>query len=85
MQQLSFDFTAPVVALPRMPIRATTCAAATRVTLGCVTLPALEWAMHRGLKWQTVKMRRLRGETWEQALSPELRRSTFMSAWRMHG
>jgi hypothetical protein len=32
-----------------------------------------------------VKMRRMRGENWTEALTPELRRSTFMSGWKMHG
>jgi hypothetical protein len=71
--------------IPRMPIRSTICAAATLVTLGTETFPAMEWAARRGLKWQTVKMRRLRGADWHEALQPELKRTTFMSRWRMHG
>jgi hypothetical protein len=38
----------------------------------------------RGLKWQTVKMRRLRGDNWKEALDPELKRRTFMMRWRLH-
>ncbi|MGV8917815.1 MAG: hypothetical protein ACOH2R_08455 [Pseudomonas sp.] len=83
--QLSLDFTAVIVRIPRSPIRSTICAGATLVTLGGICLPAVEWAERRGLKWQTVKMRRLRGDTWSDALAPELRRSTFMSGWKLHG
>lgn len=83
-EQMSLDFTAVVVRIPRAPIRSTVCAGATLVILDGVTLPAAEWAARRGLKWQTVKMRRLRGDNWTEALAPELRRSTFMSGWRMH-
>jgi hypothetical protein len=71
--------------IPRMPIRSTICAAATPITIDDLTMPALAWAAARGLKWQTVKMRRMRGDTWGQALQPELRRSTFMSGWRLAG
>lgn len=85
MEQLSFDFTAIIVRIPRSPIRSTVCAGATLVTLNGITLPAVEWAAKRGLKWQTVKMRRMRGDNWTDALTPELRRSSFMSGWRMHG
>lgn len=73
------------ISLPRMPIRTTVCAGATLITLGTETMPAMLWAAARGLKWQTVKMRRLRGETWQQALEPKLRRTTFMSRWRLNG
>ncbi len=61
------------------------CAAAMPVTLNGQTKLASQWAAERGLKWQTVKMRRMRGENWTEALTPELRRTTFMSSWRMHG
>ena len=84
-EQLSIDFAALIVRIPRNPIRSTVCAGATLVTLKGVTLPAAEWAARLGLKWQTVKMRRLRGDNWVDALAPELRRSTFMSGWRLHG
>lgn len=84
-QQLAIDFSALVIQIPRRPIRSTICAGATLVTLDGVTMPAMEWAVRRGLKWQTVKMRRLRGDNWQEALAPELRRSTFMSGWKMHG
>lgn len=83
--QLALDFTAPVVRIPRRPIRSTICAGATPVTRNGITLPAAEWAARLGLKWQTVKMRRMRGDNWTEALAPELRRTTFMSNWRMHG
>jgi len=83
--QFSLDFTAVVVRIPRRPIRSTVCAGATLVTLDGITLTAVEWAERRGLKWQTVKMRRLRGDNWSDALASELRRSTFMSGWKMHG
>jgi hypothetical protein len=88
-EQLCIDFTAPVLALvakvPRMPIRSTTCAGATIVVRDGIALPAAEWAARLGLKWQTVKMRRMRGANWTEALAPELKRSTFMSGWKMHG
>lgn len=87
-EQLCIDFTAPVLALatyiPRMPHRDTTCAGATPITRDGITLPAAEWAARLGIKWNTVKMRRLRGDGWTEALKPELRRTTFMSNWRMH-
>ncbi|MEE3507759.1 hypothetical protein QN399_16095 [Pseudomonas sp. 10C3] len=83
--QLAFDFTAVFARIPRRPIRSTICAGATLITRDGVTLPAAEWAARLGLKWQTVKMRRLRGDNWSDALAPELRRSTFMSGWKMHG
>jgi hypothetical protein len=70
--------------VPRKPIRTTICAGATLLTLEGETRPALEWAWRRGLKWQTVKMRRMRGDNWRQALEPRLRKSTFMSHWRLH-
>ena len=87
--QMSIDFSAPALAIvtriPRSPIRSTICAGATLITRDEVKLPAAEWAARLGLKWSTVKMRRLRGDSWVDALAPELRRSTFMSSWRMHG
>jgi len=43
-----------------------------KATLGGQTKTAPEWAAERGLKWHTVKMRRYRGCTWNEALSPEL-------------
>lgn len=69
--------------LPRKPKRATTCAAATLVTLDGVTKPALVWANERGLKWQTVKMRRLRGDNWREALQPGMKHNTYMQRWSM--
>ncbi|EIK96074.1 hypothetical protein PMM47T1_13980 [Pseudomonas sp. M47T1] len=83
--QLSIDFTATIIRIPRTPIRSTICAGATMVTLEGRAMPAMEWASLRGLKWQTVKMRRLRGDNWADALAPDLRRSTFMSGWKLHG
>lgn len=71
------------IVLPRMPHRQTQCAGAQLVTLNGETLPAMVWATQRGLKWSTVKMRRARGENWNQALQPELRKTTFMSRWRL--
>jgi hypothetical protein len=85
MDQLTLNFTAVIVRIPRTPKRSTICAGSTLVTIEGRTMPAMEWAAMRGLKWQTVKMRRLRGDNWMQALTPELRRSTFMSNWSMHG
>jgi hypothetical protein len=84
-EQMMIDFTALVLVIPRRPHRSTICAGATPVTLDGRTMPAMEWAMRRGLKWQTVKMRRMRGDNWSEALAPELRRTTFMSGWRLHG
>lgn len=85
MDQLALNFTAMIVRIPREPKRSTICAGSTMVELDGRTMRAMEWAAIRGLKWQTVKMRRLRGDTWTKALAPELRRSTFMSNWSMHG
>lgn len=64
-----------LINLPRLPLRKTHCAAAQLVTLDGETRPALVWATMRGLKWQTVKMRRLRGDNWTEALEPELRKT----------
>ncbi len=75
MVQLQIDFTAPARALRRDAVAA----AAQPVTLDGVTKPAAVWAKERGLKWQTVKMRRMRGAGWREALSPGLR----VSAWRL--
>ena len=54
-------------------------AASQLVTLDGVTKPAAQWASERGLKWQTVKMRRMRGAGWTEALKPGLR----LSSWRL--
>jgi hypothetical protein len=83
MHALTSDFSSVVI--PRRPIRSTICAGATLITLEGVTRPAMMWAALRGLKWQTVKMRRHRGETWTEALMPELRRTTFMTGWNLRG
>ncbi len=69
--------------LPRMPKRETVCAAAQPVTLDGETKAAMVWAKERGLKWQTVKMRRMRGDSWAQALKPGLRENTYMKGWSM--
>lgn len=69
--------------IPRAPRRSTVCAAATLVELNGETKPALVWAQERELKWQTVKMRRLRGDSWEQALKPGLRANSYMKCWSM--
>ncbi|WP_443697910.1 hypothetical protein [Pseudomonas sp.] len=42
-----------------------------------------ERAARLGLKWQTVKMRRMRSLTWGAALEPTLMRNTFMSGWSL--
>ncbi|GFM68681.1 hypothetical protein PSCICJ_47990 [Pseudomonas cichorii] len=83
MQAVTLENTA--FSFPRMPKRPTVCAGATPVTLNGETMPAMVWATRLGLKWSTVKMRRHRGDNWTEALAPELRRTTFMSGWRMHG
>lgn len=59
----------------------TICAASILVTFNGETKPASRWAKERGLKWQTVKMRRMRGGSWEEALRPTLKRSSWMSRW----
>lgn len=71
------------VVLPRKPRRETVCAGAQLVSLDGVTKPAMVWAAERGLKWQTVKMRRLRGDGWTEALTPGLRENTYMKGWSM--
>lgn len=79
MHTATFEQTSTFI--PRMPIRTTVCAGATPITRDGITLPAAEWAARLGLKWQTVKMRRMRGESWTEALTPELRRSRYMATW----
>ena len=69
--------------IPRAPKRSTTCAGATEVTLDGVTKPAMVWAAERGLKWQTVKMRRLRGDNWRDALQPGMKHNTYMQRWSL--
>ena len=83
--QLALDFSKVFARVPRPPVRDTVCAGATPIARNGVTLPAAEHAARLGLKWSTVKMRRLRGDSWADALAPELRRTPFMSSWRMHG
>lgn len=61
----------------------TICGAGTRLTFHGVEKTALEWAEDRGLKWQTVRMRRYRGASWGEALRPGLRRTPWMVAWAM--
>lgn len=63
-------------------MRDMTCAAEMLVTLDGQTKPASQWAAERGLKWQTVKMRRFRGWTWAEALHPELRPRRWMDRFR---
>ena len=63
-------------------MRNAVCARTTLVTLDGEVRPAGELAAERGLNWTTVKMRRYRGWTWTEALSPELRpRSRWMGRW----
>lgn len=59
------------------------CAASTLVTLDGETKEAPEWAAERGLKWQTVKMRRMRGAGWAEALCPQLRGRRWMDSFTM--
>jgi len=66
-------------------MRGMTCSATMLVTLNGQTKLAPEWAAERGLKWQTVKMRRFRGSTWEEALRPELRARRWMDGWNYAG
>ena len=74
-----------VASLPRSDgdteMRDATCAANMLVTLNGATKTAKEWADERGLKWQTVKMRRYRGGSWEEALHSELQRTSWMKEW----
>lgn len=79
-QQLTLDLA--IFDAARVP---ETCARGTPITIDGVTRTAGEWAAERGLKWQTVKMRRHRGDSWRQALSPELRRTPWMSTWTLAG
>lgn len=65
-------------------MRNTICSAAMLVTFDGQTKTASEWAAERGLKWQTVKMRRFRGGSWEEALRPDLRARRWMD-WRLGG
>ena len=53
------------------------CSAAENVTFNDVTRTAREWASQRGLCWETAKKRRQRGASWEEALRPGLRRTSF--------
>ncbi|KTT33806.1 hypothetical protein SB18R_03195 [Pseudomonas oryzihabitans] len=46
------------------------CAPDTLVTLDGVTQTALEWAVIRKLKWETVRQRRYRGSNWRDSLRP---------------
>ncbi|TBW11690.1 hypothetical protein E0E50_05835 [Azotobacter chroococcum subsp. isscasi] len=62
-------------------MRGPICAAEMPVTLDGRTKPASQWAAERGLKWQTVKMRRYRGARWEEALRPELYARSWMEGW----
>ena len=72
-----------IAVMPRKPRRETVCAGAQLVTLNGETKPALAWANERGLKWQTVKMRRLRGDNWTDALASGLRPNSYMKGWVM--
>lgn len=81
-QSISLAIDLPI---PRRPHRSTICAGATLVTLSNVTLPAAVWAHLRGLKWQTVKMRRHRGANWTEAMAPALSRGcSRMRRWNDH-
>lgn len=62
-------------------VKDTICAATAMVTLGGVTKTAQEWAMERGVKWQTVKMRRYRGSSWSEALRSGHYRSPWATNW----
>ncbi len=77
-QQLTLDLT--VVEVARV---STTCASGTPITINGVTRSAGEWAELRGLKWQTVKMRRMRGDSWRDALDPERPRGLWMQGWML--
>jgi len=74
--QLTLDLTMIEAAKVR-----TTCAAGTPITINGVTRPAGEWAEIRGIKWQTVKMRRMRGDNWREALDPDRPRMSWMAGW----
>lgn len=47
------------------------------VTIDGVTKTAHQWALEKGLKWNTVSRRHLQGETWEEALRPVRGGSAF--------
>lgn len=79
-QQLTLDLT--IFEAARVP---ETCAAGTPITIDGVTRPAGEWARLRGLKWQTVKMRRMRGDSWRCALDPNRPRGQWMDGWSLAG
>lgn len=79
-QQLTLDLT--VIEVARV---STTCASGTPITIDGVTRSAGEWAELRGLKWQTVKMRRMRGDSWRDALDPERPRGLWMQGWMIGG
>lgn len=79
-RQLTLDLTTVEVARVRE-----TCAIGTPITIDGVTRTAGEWARLRGLKWQTVKMRRMRGNSWREALRPGLRRVRWMENWCREG
>lgn len=80
-EQLALDLTMIEIRPKRIAERETICAASTEITIDGITLTAAEWAARRGLKWQTVKMRRMRGENWRTALTPALRRTSWISRW----
>ena len=88
-EQLCIDFNPPPLVLigrvPRIPSKDTTCAGSTMVEIDGIQLPAAEWARRLGLKWQTVKMRRMRGSNWAQALASELKRNAVGPRWKLHG
>jgi len=75
-RQLRLDLTVVEAARVR-----TVCAASTPITIDGVTRTAGEWAAHLGIKWQTVKMRRMRGDTWREALNPARPRGRWMKSW----
>lgn len=79
-QQLTLDLTI----IEAAPVR-TVCAADTPITIDGQTKPASQWAAERGIKWQTVKMRRMRGDSWRDALDPERPRGLWMQGWMLVG
>lgn len=74
--QLRLDLTVVEAARAR-----TVCAASTLITIDGETRTAAEWADHLGIKWQTVKMRRMRGDCWRDALNPARPRAGWMKSW----
>lgn len=54
-----------------------TCSAKMVVELDGVEKNVVQWALERGLKWETVRKRRYRGDNWGEALKKGLRRSSF--------